>query len=1006
MTGVVVPANSPKSDGLDTTGAGDDATAAAAAAADSETKSVSDAPSPTSDSNSAARTLTSPQKASARPKSGIASTPSSSSTSASSAAAKKLGASAVGASPMASTRAIKSSTSSASGAASASARPAGGAAGAGSPSKAASTAAQVSKTPSVGALSARPGSAARPGTGGGSKATSATPSAAAATSGPTEKARAKARSAAANAAAAQLALAAEAAANGKLDDSLVIGSGSGSGSMSPTPGGPNMSTSSVIDAEGKVIDETDPAFLEALTASLQATALTDDTKEILAANGAHNRKASLGSTINTFLENSIGGHPTTGQGSGKDVVLSPSSRNPGSPTSARHARSPSGRAMAPKSPSHAAAGAGGAEGGKSKRTGGPAGGRVADAIAAYEKRVAEANQPSLADIAAEQRRQLEAYNLRTKQLASDLEGSKKRADTAELEVGELKTTLANETNRLETELQQCKAFLAEAQAINGAQKVEIAGYKEQILKYQARILAFEEQLRLGDAVRRYLHNQVLELKGNIRVFCRVRPHLPSDHVAQGGNSGKPVFSFPVTTASSLGGMIVSSSSSSSTTSAPSSNDPEASPSSPSGSGDSSSSSSSSSLSSPDSMTLTAAAMGLTERNTLIFRQEGKSVDGSESSKKQTFTFDRVFTPEDGNAQVFEEVSQLVQSALDGYKICIFAYGQTGSGKTYTMEGEGLDQLVAAANANATANPPSASSTASSSSSAASSGGSSLVQLQFPASTGITARSVYTVFAEIAKMRRQGWNHRCRVHIFEVYNDDVLTLLPSGVDDEGKQLPCGAIAKKITAGWEPFAVEIKSNQSGGGGGASGAASPPSGGSALQSVSGCEPVQVSSSFEVFGLLAVASAMRRVRDTAMNSRSSRSHCVFQMFIEGRCDKTQEVRQGMINLVDLAGSERIKQSQAEGAGLDEAVAINKSLSALGDVIVALGNGKGHVPFRNSRLTFLLQNCFGSDSKTLMLVNLSPAEASTGESLCSLRFATKVNNCHIGVAQKNVKHS
>lgn len=87
----------------------------------------------------------------------------------------------------------------------------------------------------------------------------------------------------------------------------------------------------------------------------------------------------------------------------------------------------------------------------------------------------------------------------------------------------------------------------------------------------------------------------------------------------------------------------------------------------------------------------------------------------------------------------------------------------------------------------------------------------------------------------------------------------------------------------------------------------------------------------------------------------------------------------------------------------LKETQAINKSLSCLSDVFQALSKGSAHVPFRNSKLTYLLQDCFAGDGKTLMMVNLSPTCASSHESLCSLRFAATVNQVHMGTARKNI---
>lgn len=142
-----------------------------------------------------------------------------------------------------------------------------------------------------------------------------------------------------------------------------------------------------------------------------------------------------------------------------------------------------------------------------------------------------------------------------------------------------------------------------------------------------------------------------------------------------------------------------------------------------------------------------------------------------------------------------------------------------------------------------------------------------------------------------------------------------------------------------------------------------------------------------------------------------------MFTLRIVGENGVTGEKIDGLLNLIDLAGSERLSQSGSTGDRLKETQAINKSLSSLGDVIAALAAKEAHVPFRNSKLTYLLQNSLGTQSngyycfmcniggncKTLMFVNVSPSVGSLQETLCSLRFATKVNACHIGTARRVV---
>lgn len=128
---------------------------------------------------------------------------------------------------------------------------------------------------------------------------------------------------------------------------------------------------------------------------------------------------------------------------------------------------------------------------------------------------------------------------------------------------------------------------------------------------------------------------------------------------------------------------------------------------------------------------------------------------------------------------------------------------------------------------------------------------------------------------------------------------------------------------------------------------------------------------------------------------------YSVFTLRLAGKNSITDESSEGVLNLIDLAGSERLSQSGATGDRLRETQAINKSLSCLGDVIYAIANKDPHVPYRNSKLTYLLQNSLGGNSKTLMFVNISPLMSNFNETLCSLRFATKVNSCTIGTATK-----
>jgi kinesin family member 17 len=134
------------------------------------------------------------------------------------------------------------------------------------------------------------------------------------------------------------------------------------------------------------------------------------------------------------------------------------------------------------------------------------------------------------------------------------------------------------------------------------------------------------------------------------------------------------------------------------------------------------------------------------------------------------------------------------------------------------------------------------------------------------------------------------------------------------------------------------------------------------------------------------------RQVGATKMNATSSRSHSIFTLFIEmSEKDETGEekFKAGKLNLVDLAGSERQSKTEATGDRLKEAQKINLSLSALGNVISALVDGKSkHIPYRDSKLTRLLQDSLGGNTKTVMIAALSPADYNYDETLSTLRYA------------------
>ncbi|KAJ8955486.1 hypothetical protein NQ318_003588 [Aromia moschata] len=150
------------------------------------------------------------------------------------------------------------------------------------------------------------------------------------------------------------------------------------------------------------------------------------------------------------------------------------------------------------------------------------------------------------------------------------------------------------------------------------------------------------------------------------------------------------------------------------------------------------------------------------------------------------------------------------------------------------------------------------------------------------------------------------------------------------------------------------------------------------------------------------------RVTKSTLMNDISSRSHAIFTITIESKNRIDNKTTVGKLNLVDLAGSERASRTQATGERLREASNINLSLSVLGNVISALVDGKStYIPYRNSKLTRLLQDSLGGNSKTAMIAMISPADIDYEESMCTLRYAARVKyikNCvKINVEEKGL---
>ncbi|KAK3122583.1 hypothetical protein QOZ80_8AG0615560 [Eleusine coracana subsp. coracana] len=158
-----------------------------------------------------------------------------------------------------------------------------------------------------------------------------------------------------------------------------------------------------------------------------------------------------------------------------------------------------------------------------------------------------------------------------------------------------------------------------------------------------------------------------------------------------------------------------------------------------------------------------------------------------------------------------------------------------------------------------------------------------------------------------------------------------------------------------------------------------------------ISGATEISVMNGSDALENLSQGIANRAVGETQMNLASSRSHCLYIFAVQHGSTSDERVKAGKIILVDLAGSEKVEKTGAEGRVLDEAKTINKSLSALGNVINALTTGKqSHVPFRDSKLTRILQDALGGNSRAALLCCCSPSPSNAPESLSTLRFGTR----------------
>ncbi|XP_016474202.2 kinesin-like protein KIN-4A isoform X5 [Nicotiana tabacum] len=316
----------------------------------------------------------------------------------------------------------------------------------------------------------------------------------------------------------------------------------------------------------------------------------------------------------------------------------------------------------------------------------------------------------------------------------------------------------------------------------------------------------------------------------------------------------------------------------------------------------------------------------------------------------SFTFDHVYgSTASPSASMYEEcVAPLVDGLFQGYNATVLAYGQTGSGKTYTM-GTGFKDGF---------------------------------------QTGLIPQVMNSLFNKVEALKHQA-EFQLHVSFIEIHKEEVRDLLDA-ISVIRSETTNGHNGKVAIPGKPPIQIRESSN-------------------GVITLAGSTERSVKTLKEMADCLEQGSLSRATGSTNMNNQSSRSHAIFTITVEqmrktgsndGHSNEcmTEEYLCAKLHLVDLAGSERAKRTGSNGLRFKEGVHINKGLLALGNVISALGDEKKrkegvHVPYRDSKLTRLLQDSLGGNSRTVMIACISPADINAEETLNTLKYANRARN-------------
>ncbi|KDO24259.1 hypothetical protein SPRG_09895 [Saprolegnia parasitica CBS 223.65] len=326
-----------------------------------------------------------------------------------------------------------------------------------------------------------------------------------------------------------------------------------------------------------------------------------------------------------------------------------------------------------------------------------------------------------------------------------------------------------------------------------------------------------------------------------------------------------------------------------------------------------------------------------------------------ASPEKTYRFDHVLGPKSSQEDMYEAagVQQSIASVLEGYHATLFAYGQTGSGKTFTMEGYSYER------SNSTASRERVQSRANVAVSSA--------------RIGIIPRVIINLFDAIETASVvQNKTYRVKCSCVQIYNEQILDLL-NPAPTLHNQNRC------LRLRWSPdheFYVEDLTM-----------------------------VDCTSAADMMAVFHDAIKQKIMATTNLNASSSRSHCIYTLYIESSdAENPSVVTTTKFCLVDLAGSERIMKTGASGVTLQESIGINKSLFVLRQVIQILSDeasnnnssssnsalAKTHVPYRDSKLTSLLKHSLGGNSITIMVVCLAPSDLCFEENLSTLQYAAR----------------